>query len=155
METVNQGNEEKVFTQEEVDQIVEGRLARERKRYGDMSDYEELKEKALKFDQMEEAAKTELQKATERATALEAEVNSLRAAEQLRSIREKVASETGVPVSLLTADTEEACQEQAQAVLTFAKPAGYPQVKDGGEITHKGKQTAQDSFSEWFRSVQK
>ena len=30
-------------TQEEVDKIVEGRLQRERSKYGDMSDYDQLK----------------------------------------------------------------------------------------------------------------
>ena len=32
----------------------------------------------------------------------------------------------------LTADTEEACNAQADAILAFAQPDGYPVVKDNG-----------------------
>lgn len=55
--------ENKTFTQEEVDNIVSSRLKREGAKY---ADYEELKAKASKFDEMEEANKSELQKANEK-----------------------------------------------------------------------------------------
>lgn len=138
-ETVNQEQvtteqpEGKTFTQEELNNIVEERLNRERKKYEGFEDY---KAKAEQLDQIEEANKTELQKATERAEKLEAELTSLKNAESLRKIREKVATETGVPVGLLTAETEEACTEQANAILAFAQPkTSYPSLKDGGEVT--------------------
>ena len=77
-ETVNQEattttatEPERTFTQTEVDAIVRDRLQRERNKY---ADYEAYKEKAEKFDAAEEAQKSELQKATERASALEAEL---------------------------------------------------------------------------------
>lgn len=161
METVNQdmnattqtANEpERTFTQTELDAIVRDRLQRERNKY---ADYEAYKEKAEKFDAAEEAQKTELQKATERATALETELNTLKRANEIRVIRDQVAKETGVPATLLTADTEEACKEQAEAIKAFAQPSGYPVVNDAGEITKKISGTPQSSFAEWFRSVQK
>ena len=158
-ETVNQventATEERTFTQAEVDQIVGDRLARERKKYSDMSDYDELKAKAQKLDELEEASKTELQKATEKANALQAELDAMKKAGEIRNIRDKVSEETGVPASLLTADTEEGCNEQAKAILSFAQPSGYPVVKDGGEVTHINKGNPQESFSEWFKNVQK
>ena len=161
METVNQemsattatANEpERTFTQTELDTIVRDRLQRERNKY---ADYEAYKEKAEKFDAAEEARKTELQKATERVTALETELNALKKSNEVRAIRDQVAKETGVPATLLTADTEEACKEQAEAIKAFAQPSGYPVVNDAGEITKKISGTPQSSFSEWFRSVQK
>lgn len=161
METVNQdmnattatANEpERTFTQTELDAIVRDRLQRERNKY---ADYEAYKEKAEKFDAAEEAQKTELQKATERATALETELNTLKRANEIRVIRDQVAKETGVPATLLTADTEEACKEQAEAIKAFAQPSGYPVINDAGEVTKKMGATPQDSFSEWFKSVQK
>lgn len=52
------------FTNEQVEAIVEQRLARERKKY---SDYGDLKDKAEKYAEYEEAQKSELQKAQEAA----------------------------------------------------------------------------------------
>ena len=52
------------FTNEQVEAIVEQRLARERKKY---SDYGDLQEKAKKWAEFEEAQKSELQKAQEAA----------------------------------------------------------------------------------------
>lgn len=154
-ETVNQGSEttateqqEKTFTQAELDKIVAERLTRERAKY---SDYEAIQKKAARLDQLEEASKSELQKATERATALQEELDALKSAEALRKIRETVANETGVPASLLTAGTAEECAEQAKAIMAFAKPGAYPTVKDGGEAKAGANKTStRQQFAEWF-----
>ena len=107
-ETVNQENntangtqEERTFTQSQLDAIIQERVARERGKY---ADYDELKEKAGKFDAAEEANKTELQKATERADKLQAQVDSMTKAGKLRDMRAKVAKATGVPEALLSAE---------------------------------------------------
>lgn len=151
METVNQENNEateKTFTQAEVDAIVGDRLKRDRAKY---ADYDDLKAKAEKYDQMEEANKTELQKAIERGDALQTELDALKSANSIREIRQKVAEATGVPTSLLTENTEEECQEQAQRILEFSKPKGYPKVRDGGEVTKNiGKQTTRQQFADWM-----
>ena len=144
METVE--TQEKTFTQEEVNAIVSQRLERDRAKY---ADYDSLKEKATKFDEMEEARKTELQKATEKAEKLEAEINSMKEAETIRTMKEQVSKETGVPISLLTASSEEECRKQAQDILGFAKVNGYPQLKDGGEVTKVSKPTTRQQFAEW------
>lgn len=155
METVNQGQEatqeqqEAKFTQADLDRIVKDRLTREREKYGD---YDALKAKADKFDEIEEASKTELQKATEKAKALQDELDAFKKAESLRTMREKVAHDTGIPVNLLTAESEDACKEQAKQILEFSRPSGYPQVKDGGEVRTTGKKSTRDSFAEWFNN---
>ena len=51
--------DDKTFTQAEMDSIIEGRLARERQKY---ADYDDLKEKASKYDEYQAQNKTELQK---------------------------------------------------------------------------------------------
>lgn len=155
METVNQvqteaTGENKTFTQEDVNKIVEERLQRERQKYAGMADYEQLKEKAGKYDELQEASKTELQKATEKVTTLQKELDGMKHAESVRTVRAKVAEEKGIPASLLTADTEEACKEQADAILAFANPSGYPNVRDGGEVKATGKKTTSEQFAEWF-----
>jgi len=153
METVNQENnvvqeepKKDTFTQDEVNTIINDRLKRERAKY---EDYEALKAKATKFDEMEEANKTELQKANEKASALEAELTALKSANSIREIRDRVSTETGIPASLLTAETEEECQEQAKAILAYAKPSSYPAVKDGGELQNISKPNTRDQFNEW------
>jgi len=157
METVNQEvktpetnqNEqgaERTFSQADVDRIVADRLLRERQKY---VDYDALKDKASKYDQMEEASKTELQKANERAANLQKELDGLKQAETIRQVRAKVSSETGVPENLLTAGTEEECRAQAEAIKAYADP-GYPKVKDGGENHPLSKQTTADQFADWF-----
>lgn len=150
--TVTNSQETKTFTQEEVNAIIADRLKRESTKY---SDYETLKAKASKFDEMEEAGKTELQKATEKADALQKKLDDLTKSNSVRDIRDKIASETGVPASLLQGDTEELCMAQAEAILKFAQqPSPYPTVKDGGEVqNNNSKKTVQDQFADWFNNA--
>lgn len=149
-ETVKQENatevNEKTFTQAELDQIIGERLKREREKY---LDYDALKEKAQKLDQIEEDAKSELQKAQERAERLQTELSEMKHAEEVRAIRDRVAQTTGVPASLLTGDTEEACNEQAAGILSFKTSAGYPTVKDGGEIQKTVEGSTRQQFAQW------
>lgn len=163
METVNQENatnnqvatEEKTFSQAELDAIVSDRLKRERSKY---EGFDELKAKAAKLDELEEASKSELQKATEKAEALEAELNGLKKAESVRDIRDKVATETGVPAAMLhqiaelaTKDDEDSFKALANIMIDYAKNnGGYPVVKDGGEVTNTTKLSTRQQFAEWF-----
>ena len=147
-ETATEVNDgvEKTFTQSELDQIISERLKREREKY---TDYDSLKEKAQRLDQIEEDAKSELQKAQERAEKLQTELSELKHAEEVRTIRDKVAQATGVPSSLLTGDTEEACNEQAAGILSFKTSSNYPTVKDGGEIQKTVDGSTRQQFAEW------
>lgn len=139
--------EERTFTQAELDAIVSDRLKRERTKY---EGFDEFKEKAARLDELEEASKTELQKATERAQALETELAELKRAEEIREVRDKIATETGVPANLLNAETEEACKAQAEAILAFSsKGNNYPSLKDGGEVTNTNKGTTKQQFAKW------
>ncbi len=140
--TGNQGTntagqqEERTFTQDDVNRIVAERLARKEKEY---EGFEELKQKAAKYDEAEERNKSELQKATERAEALQSRVDAMEKADSIRKIREQIAAETNVPASLLTGETEEDCKTQAAAIASYAaeKNPNYPNVKDGGSKNGK------------------
>ena len=140
----------KTFTQAEVDLIVKERLGRERAKY---EGFEDFKAKAMKFDELEEANKSELDKAHERVSTLEAELNKMKKDAEVRAIREKVAKEAGIPMasmSLLTGETEEACLEQAKTILAIAQPnTSYPQLKDGGELTTTMKSSTRQQFADW------
>lgn len=116
-ETVNQEmngtapaqQENRTFSQDEVNAIVADRLTRERAKY---ADYEDLKGKAAKADTLQQ------------------QLDSLTADSARNAMKQKVSGKTGVPVDLLTGETEEACTAQAQAIRAYANP--YPNVKDGG-----------------------
>ena len=157
-ETVNQVTEskpteaaQKTFTQAEVDAIVRDRLTRDRAKY---ADYDALKAKAEEFDKIEEANKTELQKAQERAEALGKELADIKRSNEIRDMRAKVAQEKGIPAHLLTNDTEEECIAQADSIIAFAKPSAYPTVKDGGEVVVTAKKSDRDQFADWFEQIQ-
>lgn len=137
----------RTFTQDEVNAIVGKRLSEEKGKY---ADYDVLKEKASKYDEAQEASKSELQKATEAAESYKAQLEELQKRDEVRAIREKVSAETGVPTNLLTSDTEEACKAQAEAILAFSKPTSYPSVKDSGEVHHTPASKPEDQFKEWF-----
>lgn len=68
-----------------------------------------------RLSEIEDANKTELQKAQERAEAAEKELASSRT----ESLRHKVAAEKGVPVALLTGNDEDALTAQAEQLLAF------------------------------------
>ena len=123
-------------------------MAREKDK---QQDIEELKEKAAKYDELAEKNKSELEKATEKAAKLEAQLAGLKKDAEIRKMREAVASETKIPVNLLTADDEDACRAQAKAVLEFAKP-GQQIIPDGGEPGHNPSGKTRDQFAEWIKS---
>lgn len=140
---------EKTFTQSDVDRIVEKRLKRELSKQGDI---EALKEKAKKFDEIQEANKSELEKANEKIAAYESEINKMKKDAEIRGIREAVAKEKGVPANLLTGVDETSCESQADAILEFAgaqKPA-QSTIPDGGDPNHKTSGGKGQLFKEWF-----
>ena len=142
--------EPKTFTQDELNKIVQERLYKERAKY---EGFEDMTAKAAKFDEMEEANKTELQKAQERAEKLEAKLKGIEAEQEIRNIKEKVSAETGVPVNLLNGTTEEDCKSQALEILNFANASGYPVVKDAGEPMKISKNSVREEFKNWANKV--
>ena len=65
---------ERTFTQAEMNAIISDRLSRERSKY---ADYDDLKAKAAQFDAAQEAGKTELQKANEKAAKLQEQLDTM------------------------------------------------------------------------------
>lgn len=117
-------------SQDELNSIIESRLARERKRY---EGFDEYKAKAQKFDQAQDADKTEVQRAIERAEKAEADLTAL----QSSSLRSEVALAKGLTptqAKRLVGTTREELEADADELLTDLgeqKPAGprAPQQK--------------------------
>lgn len=121
--TASAGTDEKKFTQADVDAIVEGRLARQKQKY---ADYDELKEKAGKYEELRNSKKTDAEKNAEEIATLKQQLEGLTKEKTVTQVRNKVAQETGVPAALLTGEDEETCKKQAKAIKDFAKPTTYP-----------------------------
>lgn len=144
--TTQDAPKEKTFTQADVDRIVTKRLS-------DFADYDELKAKAEKFDAAEEANKSELEKAIEKANKLQTELDDLHKQNTVRAVRDEVSQTTGVPASLLTGNTIEECEAQAKAIAEYKEqtsPSVYPSVKDGGDPHIEIKKTTRDQFADWL-----
>lgn len=122
------------------------------------ADINAAKAEAETLQQQLTAAKAELEQlkakpdaSAEQLAAVQRELDELKLSNSLRDLRERVSRDTGVPASLLTAETEEACKSQAEAIKAFAKPAGYPQVRDGGEVHGSGPTATRDKFADWMK----
>lgn len=140
---------ERTFTQSELNAILGDRLAQERKKY---ADYEELKGKAEKYAEIENASKSALQREQEKSATLQKQLEALQNADKVRKLKEKISQETGVPITVLRGDSEEDLRSQAQEILKIYSPEkkSYPQVRDGGEAHRlKGASTA-EQFADWF-----
>lgn len=138
--------EARTFTQEEVDKMIGARIYEERAKF---ADYAEVKAKAEKLDLLGEETK----KAKEEAASLKGQLASLQKEIDTRNAREKVSAETGVPARLLTGETEEACKEQAEAILNWKGPRqNYPSAHDAGEVNGFSGGKTRDQFADWFNS---
>lgn len=139
--------EAKTFTQGEVDAIVAKRIARVKSQ--PPADYDELKAKAAKYDEAEEAAKSDLQKATEAAEGWKAKYDELKAANDRAEAVRAAAKEHGVDADMLarmSGDVEENAKFLAERAEAVRK---YPEVHDGGEVrAPAGKKSTAAQFAE-------
>ncbi len=101
-------------TQEEFNAIITKRIERERAKF---ADYDTLREKAAKFDEVEQANKTELEKERERAEAAERRAQEF----ELAALKSRIAVEEGVIPEVLTGSTEEEMRASAQKVKEWAE----------------------------------
>ena len=131
---------ERKFTQAEMDSIIGERLKRAKEKY---ADYDELKAKAAKYD--EEAGKSELQKAIDRAEKAEGKLKALESERKLAELRAEVAKDKGIEPGLLRGTTREELEAHADAINAYMGTSKrYPSVPDYGETkASAGKSTAQ------------
>lgn len=98
------------FSQEDVDRIVNDRLARERKKF---EGFDDIKAKAEKFDAV----------ASER-DALAEKVNEFEAQAERSKIASEVAKDAGVPAEALRGSTREELEAHAEVLKALIKPSG-------------------------------
>ncbi len=143
-----EGNEPepKSFTQEQVDQIVERRLAKERGKY---KDYDELKSKAMRLDEMENAGKSELDKLKESNAALRKQIDDAAAEKQHAEWVSEVAKDKGVPAELLRGSTKDELEAHADLLQAALHPASKPpQVRNQtGSPSHQNNSKDAEELS--------
>ena len=130
-----------IESQDDLDRIVQNRVARERDKF---KDHDAYKEKALKFDELEEKQKSELQRATDRATELEGKATEA----ELRALRLEVAVDKGLTptqAKRLVGKNKEELESDADDLIasfkdegksTATPPSGKPKerlVRGGGD----------------------
>lgn len=144
----SEGNEPepKSFTQEQVDQIVERRLAKERGKY---KDYDELKSKAMRLDEMENAGKSELDKLKESNAALRKQIDDAAAEKQHAEWVSEVAKDKGVPSELLRGSTKDELEAHADLLQAALHPASKPpQVRNQtGSPSHQNNSKDAEELS--------
>lgn len=164
-----QGQAVRTFTQSELDAIIADRLQRERQKYGD---YDALKERAAKLQQIEDAQKTAEQKQQERIAALEQQAEqalSQRREAVLRSAIVAAAAKVGMTdpadaYSLLDKsklkigenDTVEGIEEAIKALIEskpylIAKPATTTQPSQRTSAGNPAG-TPNGASLEWYKA---
>lgn len=139
-----------IASQDDLDRIVQQRLARERAKF---ADYDDLKTKASELDKLQEGQKTELQKASDRATTSEAKTTEA----ELRALRLEVAMDKGltaVQAKRLVGKTKEELEADADELIASfksddggdggkKKPTGLPKerLRGGGDPTEDVEET--------------
>lgn len=99
-------------SQEELDRIITARLNREREKF---AGFDDLKAKAAKWDEAEEANRSELEKVQTLAQQEKARAD----AAELRALRAEVSATKGVPVNLLAGATKEDLEASADQALAW------------------------------------
>lgn len=98
-----------ITSQEELNRLIGDRIGKVKSQY---ADYDDLKAKASKFDEVEEKNKTELQKAQERAEAAERRATEF----EHSALVSRIAVEEGVIPEVLKGSTEEELRNSAARV---------------------------------------
>lgn len=114
---VNDTQQTKTFTQEELEKIIAERLKREREKY---KDYEQLKKAAEELQKIKESQMSEQEKLQMRLAEIEREkLERERELAELRTalVKQKVLTELGLPISLadrIFGETEEEIRQDAE-----------------------------------------
>lgn len=132
----NETNDEqkpRTFTQEQVNKLLADQKRTVSAKFGD---YDDLKLKAGKLDQIQQESQTELEKALDRATKAEATVASYEAKKQADSWAAEIVKGSDIPASVLRGSTREELEahfEQLKSLTPKAKRTPVPSGKSDGK----------------------
>lgn len=147
-ETSTAGDEFKPITsQEDLNKVISERITRERAKF---SDYKDVKAKAAQYEQLEESQKSEIQRATDKATAAERERDEARS----EAMRLRVAAKFGISDEdadlFLTGKDEDSLTAQARR-LSDREAAN----KKTNHVAREGDTSTRPGSSEEAQVLQK
>lgn len=129
-------------SQADLDKIIADRLSRER---GKFADYDDLKTKAEKLDELEAAGKTEVEKLTERLTAVSTELDGYKKRDEVTGWAQEITKDSPVPPDALRGSTREELEKhhtQLASLLTGkVAPRTKTAVPPGTSPTERGGTT--------------
>lgn len=123
--TADAGGQIVFESQEAVDQMIESRLARERKRF---ADYDDLKAKAAQFDALQAEGLSESDKLRQELERVQGEL----AQAETERVRSRVALELNIPADLqefLTGSDEATIRESAERLSSHIGKVSAPVVE--------------------------
>lgn len=123
-----------IASQEDLDKIVLDRLHKERKKF---ADYEDLKTKAAKFDEIHpqfEDMNAKLADYESKIQTATQQLESYQKAEELSTLKAQVSKETGIPAAALRGQTLEELQQHAEVLKESFIPEPSPSLgRDGNQ----------------------
>lgn len=134
-------------TQADLDRIIGESLSRERSKF---ADYEDIKAKAAKFDEVENANKSDLQRLEERAAAAEAKVARFEAAEQRAQWAAEIVKDSAVPASALRGETREELEAHFAELQPLIGQAQVPDLR--ASAGQRVVPAAEASVDDWLRN---
>lgn len=119
-----------ITTQEELDKIIEGRLARQKESYeAKLTDYDQLKTRAGELETENVALKSTVEDSNTKLASFDSEkadLNAKIAGYETATLRTKVALKHGLPFDLadrLVGEDEASMTKDAERLAAFIKPA--------------------------------
>lgn len=142
---------ERMFTQEQVNKLVgEAR----RKATNKNENYELYKQAYEELEAIKQANKSELERAQEKASKLEAELGELKHAQEIQRITNDIALEMGVPADVLRGNSEEEIRKHAETLqATFVKAPAPHLVKNGTFATSEEGKTKASILGDAIRQA--
>ncbi len=111
-----------IASQEELNKIVESRLARERAKY---ADYDELKSAKTELDKIKDSQKTDQQKSADLIANLQKELGGYKQRDQVNAWATGIVKDSTIPANALRGSTREELEEhfsQLESLVVQAKP---------------------------------
>lgn len=137
-----------MFTQDQVNVMVGNARKKERAKF---ENYERYKADSERLAEIEEANKSDLEKALSRAEQAETELAAIRLAQQVAEWKGDIAKETGVPVEALHGSTREeleACAEGLRKYFPSADSSKPYVASDGFAPTDRRGRTSREQFAD-------
>lgn len=151
--TIESSAHESLFTAEQ-QEIVNKLVGKARQDAAKKNaNYETYKKAYEELEQLKEHEKTDLDRANDRATKAEQELQGLRHEKELLTWAREVGQEFAVPSELLRGETREEMESHAQELKNYLKKESAPYVPaDGWQAQNDAPMTAKQAFGAYMDS---